>query len=235
MVTPCLDIDLEFGIFFCEAENCIKYIFYDEYMAVISLFWHWHHIYHSKTSIWLFKYCSGILIYYEHLLVQFTLALLNEGLWKQLLSIALFEVNAIDISCVNKCVNITLSQMCREGINFFRELIWWGNGNIPRDIGQYYGCWCPGSLRHRGLDFNIKMLSYQYRKSHCRDKTVIRSSYLHKRIFNTGKIISLYSIRAQVTNNHMIIGWSGTGLSDAIRGKCVFPMVQPKAYAIWFD
>ena len=44
--------------------------------------------------------------------------------------------------------------------------------------------------------FNIKMSSYQYRKSHCGDNTVVRSSYLHNGISNTGKISSLYWIRA---------------------------------------
>ena len=40
--------------------------------------------------------------------------------------------------------------------------------------------------------FNIKMSSYQYRKSHCGDKTVVRSSYLHNGISYTGKMTSLY-------------------------------------------
>ena len=40
--------------------------------------------------------------------------------------------------------------------------------------------------------FNIKMSSYQYWKSHCGDKTVIRSSYLHNGIPDTGKMTSLY-------------------------------------------
>ena len=35
--------------------------------------------------------------------------------------------------------------------------------------------------------FNIKMLSYQYRKSHCGDKTILRPSYLHNGISYTGK------------------------------------------------
>ena len=43
--------------------------------------------------------------------------------------------------------------------------------------------------------FNIKMSSYQYRKSHCGDKTVVRSSYLHNGISFTGKMSSLYRIR----------------------------------------
>ena len=44
--------------------------------------------------------------------------------------------------------------------------------------------------------FNIKMSSYQYRKSHCGDKTVVRSSYLHNGISYAGKMSSLYWIRA---------------------------------------
>ena len=45
--------------------------------------------------------------------------------------------------------------------------------------------------------FNIKMPSYQYRKSHCGDKTVVRSSYLHNGISYTSKMSSLYWIGAQ--------------------------------------
>ena len=52
---------------------------------------------------------------------------------------------------------------------------------------------------------NIKMSSYQYRKSHCGDKTVVRSSYLHNGISNTSKMTSLYWIRAQVTHNICVI------------------------------
>ena len=46
-----------------------------------------------------------------------------------------------------------------------------------------------------GAWFNIKMSSYQYRKSHCGDKTVVRSSYLHNGISYIGKMSSLYWIR----------------------------------------
>ena len=42
-----------------------------------------------------------------------------------------------------------------------------------------------------GSWLNIKMLSYQDRKSHCGDKTVVRSSYLHNGISYTGKTASL--------------------------------------------
>ena len=52
-----------------------------------------------------------------------------------------------------------------------------------------------------GPRFNIKIPSYQYRKSHCGDKTVVRSSYLHNGISYTGKMISLYRIRALYPRN----------------------------------
>ena len=47
--------------------------------------------------------------------------------------------------------------------------------------------------------FNIKMPSYQYSKSHCGDKTVVRSSYLHNGISYIGKIVSFYWIMAQAS------------------------------------
>ena len=40
------------------------------------------------------------------------------------------------------------------------------------------------------------MTSCQYRKSHCGDKTIWRPSYLHNGISYTGKMTSLYWIRA---------------------------------------
>ena len=58
------------------------------------------------------------------------------------------------------------------------------------------GVGCLARTRHlyvvTGPWFNIKMWSYQYRKSHCGDKTVVRSSYLHNGISYTGKMSSLY-------------------------------------------
>ena len=47
--------------------------------------------------------------------------------------------------------------------------------------------------------FNRKIPSYQYRKSHCGDKTILRPSYLHNGISYTGKMTSLYWIKAQTT------------------------------------
>ena len=51
-------------------------------------------------------------------------------------------------------------------------------------------------VRSAGPWFNIKMPSYRCRKSHCGDKTVVRSSYLHNGISYTGKTTSLYWIIA---------------------------------------
>ena len=50
----------------------------------------------------------------------------------------------------------------------------------------------PWFLVPPGLWFNIKMSSYQYTKSHCGDKTILRPSYLHNGISYTGKTTSLY-------------------------------------------
>ena len=46
---------------------------------------------------------------------------------------------------------------------------------------------------------NIKTSSYQHRKSHCGDKTILRPSYLHNGISYTGKTASLYWIMPQST------------------------------------
>ena len=54
-------------------------------------------------------------------------------------------------------------------------------------------------LKVQGPDFSVKMLSYQYWKSHCGDKTVVRSSHLHNGISYTGKMTSLYWIRVQLS------------------------------------
>ena len=42
--------------------------------------------------------------------------------------------------------------------------------------------------------FHLKILSLQYRKSHCGDKTILWSSYFHSGIYFTCKVISLYWI-----------------------------------------
>ena len=51
---------------------------------------------------------------------------------------------------------------------------------------------CPGPW------FNIKMSSYQYRKSYSGDKTILQPSYLHNGVSYTDKTRSLYWIGALV-------------------------------------
>ena len=58
----------------------------------------------------------------------------------------------------------------------------------------------PHRRQKPGPWFNIKMPSYKYRKSHCWDKTVVRSSCLYNGISYTGKMASLYWIRATPKN-----------------------------------
>ena len=59
--------------------------------------------------------------------------------------------------------------------------------------------------------FNIKMSSYQYRKSHCGDKTVVRSSYPHNGISYIGKMSSLYWISLlNVISLVIYVHYSGT-------------------------
>ena len=55
---------------------------------------------------------------------------------------------------------------------------------------------CKTVRMRPGGRFNMKMTSYQYRKSHCGDKTFLLPSYLHSGISYNGKMTSLYWIRA---------------------------------------
>ena len=56
----------------------------------------------------------------------------------------------------------------------------------------------PGVIRRSRIPgpwFNVKMSSYQYKESHCGDKTISWPSYLHNGISYTGKTTFLYWIR----------------------------------------
>ena len=77
--------------------------------------------------------------------------------------------------------------------------------------------WQPPWQKETGPRFNIKISSYQYRKSHCGDKTVVRSSYLHNGISYTGKKTSLYWIGAQVQNAPFLISCFQINISYVIR------------------
>ena len=55
---------------------------------------------------------------------------------------------------------------------------------------------CESCIQEPRPWFSIKLSSYQYRKSHCGDKTVVRLSYLHNGISYTGKMTSSHWTRA---------------------------------------
>ena len=55
-----------------------------------------------------------------------------------------------------------------------------------------------------GPQFNIKIPSYQYRKSHCGDKMILWPSHLHSGTSYTGKATYLYWIRAIITESQML-------------------------------
>ena len=84
-------------------------------------------------------------------------------------------------------------------------------------MSHYCCCWCPGPW------FNVKMTSYQYRKFHCGDKTILRPSYLHNGISYTGKMTSLYWIGAQESNEWNGQLWASFELSEVnslVPGNC---------------
>ena len=113
------------------------------------------------------------------------------------------------------CVSLGLSptfdfasHRCKPGRRLISLRSW------PTHIPADYDSWLPDTPRlaltngsfdlmgthtcqgYPGPQFNIKMSSYRYRKSHCGDKTVVRSSYLYNEISYTGKMTSFYWIRA---------------------------------------
>ena len=81
------------------------------------------------------------------------------------------------------CVNKLSSKCIFHGITFSIN-----QENLFAKIIPYIFLMCPWPR------FNIKMTSYQYRKSHWGEKTILRPSYLHNGISYTGKTISLYWI-----------------------------------------
>ena len=74
-----------------------------------------------------------------------------------------------------------------------------------------------------GTRFNIKMTSYQYGKSQCGDKTILRPSYLYNGISYIGKTTPLYWIRALTTCTY----W------DTIATKLWNSVQQGLAQYIW--
>ena len=112
---------------------------------------------------------------------------------KQCFNWELCIMNTFDIIKVcrcNSCPSVQADWLWHT--HLFREVI----NLMQKDwlfSAQYHvSCWYCGNLS--GGWFNIKMTSYQYRKSHCGDKTILRLSYLHIGISYTGKTTSLYWI-----------------------------------------
>ena len=70
--------------------------------------------------------------------------------------------------------------------------------------------------------FNMKMTSYQYRKSYCRDKTVVRSSYLHN-----GISYALFIESAPRNGWHRLSGDQSHGLV----GSSLTCKIQDTAYS----
>ena len=86
-----------------------------------------------------------------------------------------------------------LSVLCSQDIVI--GLVQDSSNSIANALELLQSCTKP-SMWWSGPRFNIKMPCYQYRKSHCGDKTILRPSYLHNGISYTGKMASLYWIRA---------------------------------------
>ena len=88
--------------------------------------------------------------------------------------------------------------------------------------------------RYSGPWFNIKMPSYQYRKSHCGDKMILWPSYLHNGISNTGKTTSLYWIRPQIAK-FMGPTWGPHGSCQPLMGPMLAPWTLFTGYVYILD
>ena len=82
----------------------------------------------------------------------------------------------------------------------------------------------PKIWRQAGPRFNNKMTSYQYRKSHCGDKKILRPSYLHNGISYTGKttfyIESGPWASCSMPITSVILQWMNT-MQAVIHGNCL--------------
>ena len=97
--------------------------------------------------------------------------------------------------------NMTSYRILKQdpGHPLYTDQYWQG----PGQIGRYV---IPSTSMTFGPQvsrpwFNIKMSSLQYMKSHCRDKTVVRSSYHHNGISYVSKITSCTGEIIQLRQN----------------------------------
>ena len=84
-----------------------------------------------------------------------------------------------------------------SGIVYFREIILESSRSISETT--------PGP------SFNIKMPFYQYRKSQCLDKTVVRSSYLQNGTSYSGKTVYIFFIES--------VPWSAVHYRISVRNS----------------
>ena len=105
-------------------------------------------------------------------------------------------------------------QCLQWGKNKLRVIMMRTNRLSHHDTTYIVICGTTG-CRQDKLSPNIKMPPYQYKKSHCGDKTILRSSYLHNGISYTGKMTSVYWIRAlqghQDNSQHDANSWYSVG------------------------
>ena len=76
----------------------------------------------------------------------------------------------------------------------------WAGYNEIRPVHIYIYVYIYVSRKTSRGWLNTKVQSYQYKESHCGNKTILRPSYLHNRISYTGKTTYLYWIKALVNS-----------------------------------
>ena len=112
--------------------------------------------------------------------------------------------------------------------NILQTIFWIAFCWMKKMWSFIYFCWMSN---RPGPWFNIKMSSYQYRKSHCGDKTVVRSSYLHNGISYTGKMTSLYWFSPQKSALDLL--WLGNGLASNRCWAITWNIEDPKHFTDW--
>ena len=126
---------------------------------------------------------------------------------------AYFIMMAADVLALNRRQAISNNHVVSSMTTDYDN---WHNSYYAAYI-SCYSHYTNNAWKRPGPWFNIKMSSYQYRKPHCGDKTILRPSYLHNRISYTGKMTSLYWIGAQEVSNPLALGPSLlVGLSSQI-------------------
>ena len=187
-------------------------VFPDSTEPLIYLNLCWHRWYRAKRALPAMRSMADRALlagYHQHIIISEALLHSPEGN---------FTGNTEDVSILDMSLKIT---NLRLKPHLQRQ---WVNAPcasyLVRDCSCRDEVWrqhqCGHNSRHlhnrTGPWFNIKMLYYQYRKFHCADKMVIRSSYLHNGNSWTGKMASLYGIGTRSTK----IQWHKTPVACQI-------------------